>query len=210
MSLVVFIQQLLNGLSLGSLYALIAIGYTMVYGILQLINFAHGDIFMIGAYIAFFTVVMFKIPWVLAAILTIILTAGVGMIVERIAYRPLRDEPRISMLITAVGVSFFIENLAIVVLGARPKGFPVPVLMGKNYDLGGLRITGVSIWVPLISLGLLALLLYIIYHTKIGMAMRAVAKDIEATRLMGINVDNRLYLCLRFRLSCGWRNVVGL
>ena len=92
MSLVVFIQQLLNGLSLGSLYALIAIGYTMVYGILQLINFAHGDIFMIGAYIAFFTVVMFKIPWVLAAILTIILTAGVGMIVERIAYRPQRSK----------------------------------------------------------------------------------------------------------------------
>lgn len=208
MSLVVFIQQLLNGLSLGSLYALIAIGYTMVYGILQLINFAHGDIFMIGAYIAFFTVVMFKIPWVLAAILTIVLTAGVGMIIERIAYRPLRDEPRISMLITAVGVSFFIENLAIVVLGARPKGFPVPVLMGKNYDLGGLRITGVSIWVPLISLGLLALLLYIIYHTKIGMAMRAVAKDIEATRLMGINVDK--VIAYTFALGSGLAAAGGM
>ncbi len=189
MSIEIFIQQVLNGISLGSLYSLIAIGYTMVYGILALINFAHGDIFMIGAYIAFFAVAIYALPWWLAAILTVLLTACVGMLIERVAYRPLRDEPRISLLITAVGVAFFIENLAIVTLGARPKGFPVPAMMATNFDISGIRISGVSLWVPVLSICLLGCLLYVIYRTKVGMAMRAVAKDIEATRLMGVNVD---------------------
>lgn len=208
MNFSIFIQQVMNGLSLGSLYALIAIGYTMVYGILQLINFAHGDIFMIGAYIAFFAVAVFHLPWWLGAIVTILLTACVGMVVERVAYRPLRDEPRISLLITAVGVSFFIENLAIVVLGARPKGFPVPSLMATNFDWQGIRITGVSLWVPIISIALLMGLLYVIYRTKIGMAMRAVSKDVEATRLMGINVDK--VIMYTFALGSGLAAAGGM
>ncbi|MBO8126028.1 MAG: branched-chain amino acid ABC transporter permease [Firmicutes bacterium] len=189
MTFEVFIQQLLNGLTLGGLYSLIAIGYTMVYGILQLINFAHGDIFMVATYFAFYLVAVFALPWWAAALLTLGLTAMVGVLVERVAYRPLRNEPRISLLITAIGVSFFIENLAIVTVGARPKGFPTPKLMSQVIDLGGIRMSGVSIWVPLLSSVLLVLLLFIVYRTKVGMAMRAVSKDVEATRLMGVNVD---------------------
>ncbi|HHV62730.1 MAG TPA: branched-chain amino acid ABC transporter permease [Firmicutes bacterium] len=184
-----FIQQLLNGISLGSLYALIAIGYTMVYGILRLINFAHGDVFMLGTYFAFYLVMIFMLPWWLSATLAIALSAIVGMLIDRVAYRPLRSAPRISALITAVGVSFFLENAGIVVLGARPKGFPRPEFMSHTYNLGGAYITGVSIWVPVISVILLLVLFYVIYRTKIGMAMRAVATDMETTRLMGVDLD---------------------
>lgn len=189
MSLQEFIQQLLNGLSLGSLYALVAIGYTMVYGILRLINFAHGDIFMVGAYIAFYLVGVFYLPWWLSLPLTLLLTAGVGVLIDRVAYRPLRNEPRISLLITAVGVSFLLENLGLVTVGARQKGFPVPGMMASPVRILGAQVGGVSIWVPLISLVFLLLLLWVIYRTKAGMAMRAVSRDIEATRLMGADVD---------------------
>lgn len=184
-----FIQQLMNGISLGSLYALIAIGYTMVYGILRLINFAHGDIFMVGAYMAFYMAGVFVLPWWISAILAIVLTAIVGMSIDRVAYRPLRDAPRISALITAVGVSFFLENAGIVVLGARPKGFPRPDFMANVYNIAGVRIVGVSIWVPLLSLLLLLVLWYIIYRTKVGMAMRSLSTDMETTRLMGVDID---------------------
>ena len=189
MTLETLIQQLMNGISLGSLYALIAIGYTMVYGILRLINFAHSDIFMVGAYLAFFLVAIFHLPWVVSAVLAVALTAIVGMIVDRAAYRPVRNAPRISALITAVGVSFFLENLGLVTIGARPKAFHRPDLMAKVVRVGPAAVSGVSIWVPVLSLALLAVLLYIIYRTKVGMAMRAVSTDIETTRLMGVDVD---------------------
>ncbi|MDK2897334.1 MAG: branched-chain amino acid transport system permease protein [Candidatus Atribacteria bacterium] len=194
MTWVTFFQQLMNGVSLGSLYALLAIGYTLVYGILGLINFAHGDVFMLGAYFAFFMIAIFMLPWWLGVIVGIVLCAIVGMTIERVAYRPLRDAPRISALITAVGVSFFIENLGLVTVGARPKGFPRPDLMKNVYILAGARIHGVTLWVPIISLAILAVLLFIVYRTKMGMAMRAVAKDMEATRLMGVNVDRVILL----------------
>jgi len=183
------IQQLMNGLSLGSLYALIAIGYTMVYGILRLINFAHGDIFMIGAYCAFFFVAIFHLPWFLSALLAIGLTALVGMSVERIAYRPIRNAPRISLLITALGMSLFIENLGLVTVGARPKAFARPEIMAKVVKIGPAAVSAVSIWVPVLSVLLLLALIYIVYRTKPGMAMRAVSTDIETTRLMGADVD---------------------
>jgi len=185
----VFLQQLMNGVSLGSLYALLAIGYTLVYGILGLINFAHSDVFMLGTYLAFFMMVIFMLPWWLSIIIGVALCALVGVSIERVAYRPLRNAPRISALITAVGVSFFIENLGLVTVGARPKGFPRPPLMKNIYMLAGARIQGVTFWVPLISIAILILLFYIVYKTKMGMAMRAVAKDLETTRLMGVNVD---------------------
>ncbi|MDI3279921.1 MAG: branched-chain amino acid ABC transporter permease [Bacillota bacterium] len=191
MTLETLVQQLMNGISLGSLYALIAIGYTMVYGILRLINFAHGDVFMVGAYTAFYLVSFFLLPWWAVVPLTLLAAALLGMFIDRVAYRPLRQEPRISALITAVGVSFFLETLGIVVLGARPKGFTeyIPGLFARVYDLAGIKIPGVAVWVPLLSLACLGLLLYIIYNTKVGMAMRAVATDIETVRLMGVNVD---------------------
>lgn len=189
MNAAVFFQQLINGMSLGSLYALLAIGYTMVYGILRFINFAHSDIFMVGAYSAFFFIVIFRIPWPLAAVLAVCVTALVGMTIDRVAYRPVRDAPRISALITAVGVSSFIENLGLVTVGARPKAFESPQFMSRVFHIGPVTITGVAIWVPIITFVLLAVMMYVVYRTKIGMAMRSVSTDIEATRLMGVDVD---------------------
>jgi len=189
MSLTTFIQQFMNGLTLGSLYALIAIGYTMVYGILRLINFAHGDLFMVGAYFFFFVVGIFSLPWWLALPVAMALTAVVGMLIDRGAYRPVRNAPRISALITAVGMSFLLENGGIVVLGARPKAFPKPALMTGVHYIFGARVLGVTIWTPLIALALLCLLLYVIYKTKLGMAMRAVSTDVETTQLMGVDAN---------------------
>ena len=185
----VIVQQLLNGISLGGLYSLLAIGYTMVYGILRLINFAHGDVFMIGAYTAFFLVGVFRLPWWISAPATAALTALVGVAIDRAAYRPLREEPRISALITAVGVSFFIENLGLVVLGGRPRGMPVPAPLAGSYPLGPFRVPGVTLWVPVLTLLLVAAILVLVYRTRAGMAMRALSRDIEATRLMGVDVD---------------------
>ncbi|WP_324669669.1 branched-chain amino acid ABC transporter permease [Geochorda subterranea] len=189
LSLEVIVQQLLNGISLGGLYSLLAIGYTMVYGILRLINFAHGDVFMIGAYTAFFLVGVFHLPWWISAPLTALLTALVGVTIDRAAYRPLREEPRISALITAVGVSFFIENLGLVVVGGRPRGMPVPPAFAGSYALGPFRVPGVTVWVPVLTLLLVGALLVLVYRTRAGMAMRALSRDIEATRLMGVDVD---------------------
>jgi branched-chain amino acid transport system permease protein len=149
-------QQFMNGFSLGSLYALLAIGYTLVYGILGLINFAHSDVFMLGTYFAFFMMGIFLLPWWLSVVIGVSLCALVGMTIERVAYRPLRSAPRISALITAVGVSFFIQNLGLITVGARPKGFPRPELMKNVYFIAGVRIQGVTFWVPLFSIAILS------------------------------------------------------
>jgi branched-chain amino acid transport system permease protein len=184
-----FLQQFVNALSLGSLYALIAIGYTMVYGILRLINFAHGDIFMVGGYLAFYGVSTFLMPWWLAVVVAIALTTVFGVGLERVAYRPLRDSPRISIMISAIGASFLIENLAIVLFDARPKAFPVPEFFARNFILGGVHIASVSLVIPVVTAVILAFLLWVVHRTRIGMAMRAVSTDIEASRLMAIDVN---------------------
>ena len=184
-----FLQQFVNALSLGSLYALIAIGYTMVYGILRLINFAHGDIFMVGGYLAFYAVTTFFMPWWVAVAVAIGLTTLFGVGLERAAYRPLRDSPRISIMISAIGASFLIENLAIVLFDARPKAFPVPEFFARNYVIEGVHVASVSLIIPLVTAVALAALLWIVYRTKTGMAMRAVSTDIEAARLMAIDVN---------------------
>lgn len=182
-------QQFVNALSLGSLYALIAIGYTMVYGILRLINFAHGDVFMIGGYIAFYAVTAFMMPWWVAVIVAIGLTTIFGMGLERVAYRPLRDSPRISIMISAIGASFLIENLVIVLFDARPKAFPVPDVFASTFVLGGVHVSTVSVVIPVVTAIILAALLWVVYRTKTGMAMRAVSTDIDAARLMAIDVN---------------------
>ena len=189
MDLQTFLQQFVNALSLGSLYALIAIGYTMVYGILRLINFAHGDVFMLGAYIAFYLVSAALMPWWVAFLVAVGLTCVFGIGLERIAYRPLRDSPRISIMISAIGASFLIENLAIVLFDARPKAFPVPDFFASTFVLGDVHISMVSIIIPVVTAIILAALLWVIYRTKTGMAMRAVATDIDAARLMAIDVN---------------------
>ncbi len=192
MSLGMLLQHMANGISLGSLYALIAIGYTMVYGILRLINFAHGDIFMMATYFAFYSVVSFNLPWYLSFFIAIILTTALGMLVENLAYRPLRDAPRISILISAIGASFLLENLVIILFGGRPKAFPISELFTKVIKIGTVSIQRLFFIIPVTTVILLIALIYIINHTKTGMAMRAVSKDHETARLMGIDIDRTI------------------
>lgn len=189
MSFIEFMQHLANGISLGSLYALIAIGYTMVYGILRLINFAHGDIFMLGAYLSYYAVVYTSMPWFMAFVAAAILTGIIGLLLERIAYRPLRDARRITIMISAIGASFFLQNFAIVVFGGRPKAFPVPPILNRIINIGGVSINAVTFIIPTITIGLLLILTYFISKTKTGMAMRALSANYETARLMGINVN---------------------
>jgi len=185
----ILLQQIINGISLGSLYALVAIGYTMVYGILRLINFAHGDLLMFAAYAAIYGMTLFALPWTLSFPLAVLLTGVMGILLDRAAYKPLRDAPRISLLISAIGASFLLENLALVMLGGVPKGFPRPEVFAKVIEVLGVRVQVLTIYTPLVTLVLLLGLLFIIYRTKVGKAMRAASKDFETTRLMGINLD---------------------
>ena len=189
MDLTLFMQHLANGVSLGGLYALIAIGYTMVYGILRLINFAHGDIVMMAAYFAFYGVSLLLLPWPFAFLLAIIGTVLLGVSIERVAYRPLRDAPRISVLISAIGVSLLLENVAIVVFGGRPKAFPRPAVFAQQWQWGGVRISSLTLFIIGACLVLLIAMYILVYRTKTGRAMRAVSRDLEAARLMGINVN---------------------
>lgn len=192
MTLDVFLQHLTNGISQGSLYALIAIGYTMVYGILRLINFAHGDIFMMAVYFAFFGVTIFGMPWYVSFIVAIILAGVLGFVLESSAYRPLRDAPKISILISAIGASFLLENLAILIFGGRPKAFPTPELFTGMVKLGNVSIQRLTFVIPVVTIAILFILLYLINKTKTGMAMRAVSKDHEIARVMGVDVDRTI------------------
>ncbi|MBP1926901.1 branched-chain amino acid transport system permease protein [Sedimentibacter acidaminivorans] len=189
MSFETFMQQLANGISIGSLYALIAIGYTMVYGILRLINFAHGDIFMMAAYFMVFSMINFSLPWYIAIVLVIISTVILGVVIERIAYKPLRDAPRMSIMISAIGVSFFLENLATYLFTGVPKGFPDIPFLTQAANIGGISLSVATIVTPIITIILLLCVLFITNKTKIGMAMRAVSKDYETARLMGIKIN---------------------
>lgn len=199
MTFPLFMQHLVNALSLGSLYALIAIGYTMVYGILRLINFAHGDIFMLGAYFAFYLITTFFLPWWVAFVVAIILTALLGIGLEKVAYSPLRDSPKISIMISAIGASFLIENLATVIFGGRQKGFVSPEFFNKILTFGHsddatkvVSVVTISIIIPIVTIILLLILLFIVKKTKTGMAMRAVSTDLNAARLQAIDVDRTI------------------
>jgi branched-chain amino acid transport system permease protein len=192
MSLNIFLQNIANGLSLGSLYALIAIGYTMVYGILRLINFAHGEIFMLGTYFLFYGVMIFHLPWWISFFVAIGLTAITGMLTERIAYRPLRKAPKISILISAIGVSYFLQNTGIVVFSGVPKSFARPDIFNKMYIINEIRLSSINIASFIISILFLMALIYIVYNTKAGLAMRAISTDIETARLMAVDVDKTI------------------
>lgn len=190
----VWVQQLVNGLSLGSLYALIAIGYTMVYGILRLINFAHGDLLMVAAYVALGGLSLFILPWPVAFLAALLLTGLLGAVLERLAYRPLRRAPRLSLLISAIGASFLLENLALVFIGGRPQPFPIPSLFAGTWTLGPVFLPRLSLIIPGLTLMLLAALFALVYGTRIGMALRALAYDWEATLMLGIPVDRLISL----------------
>ncbi|MFZ0444591.1 MAG: branched-chain amino acid ABC transporter permease [Bacillus sp. (in: firmicutes)] len=186
------VQQIINGISLGSIYALIALGYTMVYGIVKLINFAHGDLFMIGSFIGFYSITILNLGLFPALILSMVVCAIFGVLIERIAYKPLRNATRIAALITAIGVSLFIENGFIYIRGAQPVAYPGDILPIKNIEWFGLTISSQSLSILGISITLMIILQLIVHKTKIGKAMRAVSLDYDAARLMGINVNNTI------------------
>lgn len=189
MTMATFLQHLTNGITLGSLFALIAIGYSMVYGILRLINFAHGDIVMMATYFAFFGIAVFRIPWYITFLLVIILTALLGVGIERTAYRTLRNAPRTSILISAIGVSYLLENLATYLFSGVPKAFPEFKFMTTPFVVGGVSIQPLSIVIPAVTILLMAALVFLINKTRLGMSMRAVSKDYETARLMGIEIN---------------------
>ena len=182
------ISILLSGISLGGQYALIAIGYTMVYGILRLINFAHGDVFMVAGLMMVY--LSASLPLAAAIPLMIILTVLLGFIIERAAYKPLRTAPRMSVMISAIGVSYLLENTATYVTGGQPMTYPTIGILNKTIDIVGTSTKLVVIITPILVLVLIVLLTQLINHTKIGMAMRAVSKDFETARLMGIKINN--------------------
>ena len=161
----------------------------MVYGILRLINFAHGDVFMLGAYVAFYGITLVSLPWWAALLVSIVFTAFFGIGLERVAYKPLRDSPRISIMISAIGASFLLESLAVLIFGGRPKGVPVPDLLSRVIHLGSVSVILISLIIPLFTFALLGVLVWIVNKTKTGMAMRAVSTDIEAARLMAVDVN---------------------
>ncbi|HPL62338.1 MAG TPA: branched-chain amino acid ABC transporter permease [Syntrophales bacterium] len=187
-------QQIINGISLGGLYGLIAVGYTLVYGILRLINFAHGDIMMIGCYFAFYGIFMFSLPWWASFLLAVILTAAAGILIDIGAYRPVRNAPRISALITAIGVSFLLENLGLVLFSGRPKAFYRPEFLSEIREIAGVRILDLNIWSFVLTLVLLGVILFIIHDTRTGRAMRCIAYDMETTKLMGVDVNRIIAL----------------
>ena len=187
MTLTTFLQQCLTGISLGGAYALIAIGYTLVYGILRLINFAHGDIFMMAGYFMIFA--MASLPWFIAVPVVLIITVILGVSIERVAYRPLRSAPRMSVMISAIGVSYLLQNLATYLFTALPKGYPEIPFLKKIFQIGGLSASFVTFLTPVLTLVIVYALITLINKTKIGMAMRAVAKDYDTAALMGIKIN---------------------
>ncbi len=187
MSLTTFLQHCLTGISLGGAYALIAIGYTLVYGILRLINFAHGDIFMMAGYFMIFA--MSSMPWFVAVPVVLLATIILGVTIEKVAYRPLRTSPRMSVMISAIGVSYLLQNLATYLFTALPKGYPEIPFLKKIFQIGGLSASMVTFLTPVLTLIIVYFLIILINKTKIGMAMRAVSKDYDTAALMGIKIN---------------------
>ena len=200
------LQQLINGISLGSIYALIALGYTMIYGIIKLINFAHGDIYMVGAYLGFYAVTL-GIPVVPAILISMAVTSLLGIAVERFAYRPLRHAPRISVLITAIGVSFLLEYVMMALVSPTPRTFPATI-SDVSWTFEGLVISGQQLLIMGVTFVLMVILTYIVRATKIGKAMRAASYDTEAAQLMGINADR--IISITFAIGSALAAVAGV
>lgn len=184
-----FINQLLNGLQIGAIYALIALGYTMVYGIVKLINFAHGDLMMVGAYVALFCLTEFGLPVYAAIIISMAVTAIFGVLIERIAYKPLRNASRLSALITAIGVSLFLQNGAMILFGSAARRFPNVTANLPDFVIGKNRFNLISIISIGLALVLMVVLQLFVTKSKTGKAMAAVSEDTKAAQLMGINVN---------------------
>jgi branched-chain amino acid transport system permease protein len=182
------LPYLLSGISVGGQYALIAIGYTMVYGILRLINFAHGDVFMVAGLIMVY--LSASLPIYIAIPLVIVLTVALGFVIEKVAYQPLRSAPRMSVMISAIGVSYLLQNLALYITGGLNQNYPAIPWISDSVDVFGATTKRVTLITPVLTIVLVLALVQLINHTKIGMAMRAVSKDFETSRLMGIRINS--------------------
>ena len=195
-----FLQNCLNGISIGSSYALIAIGYTMVYGILRLINFAHGDIFMMAGYFMIICMTDLLIPWYISIVIVIAATIALGVLIERVAYKPLRSAPRMSVMISAIGVSYFLQNFATYLFSAQPKSYPKIGFLSNPIQIGSISTTLVTFITPIITVVLVVALVLLVNKTKVGMAMRAVSRDFETAQLMGIRINS--VISLTFVIGC--------
>lgn len=202
-----FIEQIINGLSTGSMYALVAVGYTMVYGIAKMINFAHGEIIMVGAYITYACMSIFNIPVIIAVLLSIIGCAILGVVTEKIAYRPLRSSGSLTVLITAIGVSYLLQNLFLIIFGSASLTFP-KIIPSGTIRIGTLSMSYVTIATLVITAISTVILLYFINKTKLGKAMRAVSEDGKAAQLMGINVDTTI--ALTFAIGSALAAIAGV
>lgn len=183
-----FIQQIINGLSLGSVYALVALGYTMVYGIIKLLNFAHGDVYMVGAFVGYFLISNFNLGFFPTLVMTMLITGVIGVIIYQIAYRPLRNSTRIASLITAIGMSYLLQNGMIYFAGPQTRSFP-QIIENKMLNLGPVNISTMQLLMLVTTISLMIALQLIVQQTKLGKAMRAVSNDPEAAQLMGINTN---------------------
>ncbi len=186
-----FLQQLVNGISLGSIYALVALGYTMIYGIIKLINFAHGDVYMIGAYVGFAVTTYTSMGFIPALIISMAACAVLGMAVEKIAYKPLRNSARIAVLITAIGMSLLLEYVMMYFVGAEVRSYP-KLLSDAALRLGNIIINMQQIYIILTAVALMIILQFVVMKTKVGKAMRAVSADQDAAQLMGIKVNSTI------------------
>ncbi len=193
------LTYLLSGISVGGQYALIAIGYTMVYGILRLINFAHGDVFMVAGLIMVYAIAG-GLPMWLSIILVLVLTVVLGVVIERVAYKPLRSSPRMSVMISAIGVSYLLQNCALYFTGGLPRSYPAIPFLSKQITIWGATTKMVTLITPILTIVLIIALVFLINHTKIGMAMRAVAKDFETSQLMGIKINS--VISITFVIGC--------
>ena len=193
------LQYLLSGISVGGQYALIAIGYTMVYGILRLINFAHGDVFMVAGLIMIYAIAG-GLPMWLAIVLVIALTVALGVAIEKVAYKPLRSAPRMSVMISAIGVSYLLQNCALYFTGGLPRTYPVIPFLTRKVTIWGATTKMVTVVTPILTIVLIVVLVLLIKYTKIGMAMRAVSKDFETSQLMGIKINS--VISFTFVIGC--------
>ena len=202
-----FLTNLINGMSLGSIYAIIALGYTMVYGIAKMLNFAHGDVIMVGSYICFFAMMRYNLPPVVGVILAVIVCTILGMVIERTAYKPLRQAPSLAVLITAIGVSYFLQNAALLLWTSSPKVFPSIIGNGK-IQLGELTISHVTLLTVAVCLVIMFVLTWFTGNTRMGKAMRACSEDKGAAQLMGIDVNGTI--SMTFAIGSGLAAIAGV
>jgi branched-chain amino acid transport system permease protein len=204
----IFLDHLINGLSLGSIYAIIALGYTMVYGIAKMLNFAHGDVIMVGAYIAFCGLQYWGLSPVLAILVAMVACTILGITIEGLAYRPLRQAASLAVLITAIGVSYLLQNIALMIWGANPKSFPTTFINGSSIRLGQLNISTATIITILANVIIMVGLTLFTSRTKMGKAMRCVSEDRGAAELMGINVNRTI--SLTFAIGSALAAIAGI